>query len=241
MTCDDCRNGLPLYAGRQLPAGEESEIASHLSGCAACRRELEEEIRFARGVHNASVPFREAIAGLEGRLLNPGAAHESRPRRFGDLFRRAAGSRAALLAGLAVCAAAAFMLLLPAPDGGVDHVSSWAVDHYPLIDQTHSLRGSADDVRLWFKDHHRIDVSPPKGLDYSTLTGCKMAEIDAEPAPLLRLEGNDTSAVFMLPTKFRRAAESAGGPLHRDGYTIRLWSEGGYPYLKITRDQPRGA
>lgn len=240
MTCDDCRNGLALYAGRQLPAGEESAIASHLAGCAPCRSELEEEIRFARAVHNASVPFREAIAGLEARLPAPGTARESALRRIAGLCRRAARSRAALLAGVALCAVTAFILFFPARESGIEHVSSWAVDHYPLIDQTHSLRGSADDVRLWFRDHHRIDVVPPKHLDYSTLTGCKMAEIDAEPAPLLRLEGGDTSAVFMLPPKFRRAAESDAGTLHRDGYTIRLWAEDGFPYLKITRDQPKG-
>lgn len=241
MTCEDCRTGLALYVGRQLPAVEESAIASHLSGCAACRKELEEEITFARTVHNASLPFRRTIAGLEERLLHPGAAQESSLRRFGDILRRAVRSRTALLAGLALCGVTAFMLFFPAQEGDVEHLSSWAVNHYPLIDQTHSIRGSADEVRLWFRDHHRIDVSPPKTLDYSTLTGCKMAEIDAEPAPLLRLEGSDTSAVFMLPPKFRRAAESEAGALHRDGYTIRLWAEDGFPYLKVTRDQPKGA
>jgi hypothetical protein len=252
MTCEDCRRDIVFYIGHQLPAPEESEIARHLGECETCRREMKEEIRFARGVHNASAPFRRATLRLGG-LPTPGAVGAESPLlTFSEKLRRAAGSWGGPAAGLALAVVTALFVVLNIRDHGrdpgrdrgpeprIEYVSSWAVAHYPLIDQTHSLRGDAESVRTWFKDHHQIDVSPPRSADYSTLAGCKMAELDSEPAPLLRFEGKDTSAVFMLPARYGSVFGSATRTFRQGGYTISEWSEGGWPYLKITREAEKG-
>jgi len=238
MTCEDCRSGLVLYVSGQLPATEESATAGHLRGCDACRGELEAEIRFARSVHNASIPFREATARLGER---PWSERSADPVRRVRVFSgRAVPARAVLAASLSLCILAAFFMFSRAHDRDIAHVSSWAVDHYALVDQTHPLHGNAEAVRAWFREHHQIDVTPPRDADYSTLAGCKMAEIDSEPAPLLRFEGTDTSAIFMLPSGFRQAAGAGAGTYRKGGYVIRIWSEGGSPFLKIMRVPTEG-
>ena len=243
MTCDDCINALPFYVGGQLPPGEETEVAGHLAGCDSCRKDLAGERTFARRVHNATVPFRDAALRMERRLSAQAvpAAHPRRP--FAIFEGRTALTRVVTAASILLAAAAAFILMRtpgPGPDAApvatVEELTTWAVGHFPLIDQTHPLRGDAGAVRLWFKVHHAIDVAPPRNADYSTLAGCKMAELDAEPAPLLRFEGKDTSAVFLLPARLLSLASSRSGTFRKDGFILRLWAEGEYPYLDISRD-----
>jgi hypothetical protein len=240
MTCEECRGGLATYAGRQLPSAEQSAIAEHLGECANCRRELEEEITFARQVHNVSVPFRQATLRIQERLEPAALPGEHSVRRFGAMVNRIFSPRKALAAGLALCVLVSVILVLRGPDRELEQLSSWAVDHFPLIDQTHPIHGDARTVQLWFREHHQIDVLPPREADYAALTGCKMAEIDSEPAPLLRFEGKDTTAVFMLPGRFRNVALSGPGTFRKGEYIIRVWSEEGVPYLRIMRDAASG-
>jgi|GEM_PF-2536304 len=239
MTCDDYRSGFIFYARHELPPAEESAMAAHLAECAECRREFESEIAFSREVHNASAPFRDAAARIGKHVSHSPVAQATRlPRRRG--FSIPGARRAAWpAAGLALAAAIiVFVLVQRVPVRETDDVPSWAVRHYALIDQAHPLRGDEETVRAWFKEHHGIDVTPPRNADYATLTGCKMVEIDSLPAPLLRFEGADTSAVFMLPARFRSGSDA--GTIRKEGYIIRVWSEGAFSYLKITPDSRRG-
>ena len=229
-----------MYAGGQLPAAEDSAVAEHLGGCADCRRELDEEITFSRQVHNATVPFRQSTLRIEERAASAALPGGRVPGRLRAAAGRALSARRTLAAGLALCILVAVVLIFRGPGRELDRVSSWAVDHFPLIDQTHSIHGDARTVRLWFKEHHQIDVVPPREADYTALAGCKMAEIDSEPAPLLRFEGKDTSAVFMLPVRFRNIAGSGAGTFRKGEYVIRVWSEEGVPYLRIMRDAAPG-
>ncbi len=241
MTCDDCRRDLVFYAGRQLPADEEAAIAAHLATCEECRRELEEERAFARQVHNASTPFRRSTIRIRERLSRAGRAGESRNAGPVRIPARARFAWAARAAGLALFILTAVLIVLRTQDRETDRVVSWAVAHYPLIDQTHPLRGDAQTVRSWFREHHGIDVSPPRRADYSTLAGCKMAEIGSESVPLLRFEGRDTSAVFLLPARYRDVTGAEERTFRESGFTIRVWSEDGNPYLKITSGVEHGS
>jgi hypothetical protein len=239
MTCDDCRRDLLFYAGGELLPGEASAIEAHLRECGDCRLALEEERAFARDVHNASVQFRHTTKRVGDRLSHEPRRATLRRTLPAHSLARLARPGAAMAAYVALCVAAAAVILFRAQDPGTDRVVSWAVEHYPLIDQTHPLRGDAVAVREWFKEHHGLDVSPPRDADYSTLAGCKMTEIDSEPAPFLRFEGKDTSAIFMLPPGIRSAAEGKG-VIRMSGYMIRVWSEGDCRYLKISRSSPEG-
>lgn len=234
MTCDEYQSEFPLYVGHQLLPEEDAEIIAHLQSCALCRQALEEERQFARAVHNVSLPFREASQNIqrsaqkairrEPQVIPSHRLPES-PR-----MRLAIWSVAAALALIAV-------VLLRHPGATeIDHVADWAIENYPLIDQTHALRGDPATVRAWFREHHQIDISPPVNVDYGKLVGCKMAEMGRDPAPLLRFNGRETSAVFILPARFAATFNAMGNrDISRDGFRIVVWAEGGNPYLKISR------
>ncbi|HUI09066.1 MAG TPA: hypothetical protein VL221_02000 [Bacteroidota bacterium] len=145
----------------------------------------------------------------------------------------------AIAAGALAALAAFVALVFLRPRGNeIESISAWAVDHYPLVDQTHQIHGNADDVRLWFRTHHGIDIIPPRDADYTSLTGCKMTDMGEDPVPLLRFDANVTTAVFILPARLEptlRGAEVRG--LRRGDFVIDVWSEGPGEFLRITREK----
>jgi len=140
--------------------------------------------------------------------------------------------------GGALAAGAAFILfvVLPRHEGQIDGISAWAVDHFPLIDQTHPIHGGPEEVRAWFSAHHGVTVTPPRDADYGSLTGCKMTDMGTDPVPLLRFDGNVTAVVFILPARLATSlrGEAVRG-MRRGGFVIDVWSEGPEEYLRITR------
>ncbi|HTO94851.1 MAG TPA: zf-HC2 domain-containing protein [Bacteroidota bacterium] len=234
MTCEECRNNIASYASGDLPPASREEIGRHLETCEECRRELDEERALLRGAHNASIPFREAVRRGEVRGELVAAEREPKARRVRFTRRR----RWQAIIGGSLAAVAAFVaLVILRPHGSeIDSVSDWAVAHYPLIDQTHRMGGGSDAVREWFRTHHGVAVTPPQEVDYASLSGCKMTDMGEDPVPLLRFDGNDTYAVFILPPRFGAALRGEGvRGMHRDGYVIDVWSEGPCEYLRITR------
>ena len=234
MTCDECRDNIAPYAAGELPPGESEEIARHIESCRECGRELDEERKLLRAVHNAAIPFREAVLrGESGGEMASAAREPAAP--LPRLTRR---RRMQAIIGGALAAIAGFLLLVVLPHHGneIDGVSAWAVDHFPLIDQTHRLKGGPEDVRDWFKTHHGVEVIPPRDADYASLTGCKMIDMGDDPVPMLRFDGNVTSAVFILPARLApvlRGDDVRG--MRRGEYLIDVWSEGQCEYLRITR------
>ncbi|HXX62791.1 MAG TPA: zf-HC2 domain-containing protein [Bacteroidota bacterium] len=232
MTCEEFQSELALYVGHQLSPEEEAAIAAHVHSCASCQQALEEERQFALAVHNASIPFRRASESvrhnLSAALPGPGF----------NTIRASRRHLMPLLAGAAAlaCLVIAQVLFRHPGNQEIDAIASWAIGTYPLIDQTHALRGDAATVRAWFKDHHHVEISPPAKVDYGDLVGCKMTELGKDPAPLLKFEGRETSAVFLLPTRY--AAEINGAPsadITREGFRIVMWTEQGNPYLRISK------
>lgn len=238
MKCEQCEEYLLSYLDQQLPPEEAAEIAGHLGQCSHCRNELDGLNQLSRNVHNLTIPFRQSIRNIEAGVLR---THESLAeditvqgfRKF-SLF----GRRSTLLwSGVAsVCVVMLAFLLLRMDHSRRDEMVAWGIEHYTLVDQVHALRGNAGEVRRWFREHHNVEVTPPEKVNYAELVGCKMMEFKSEPAPLLRFDGQQTSAVFILPARFSGAM--GRGEVHefyRDGFHIEMWSEEGGAYMKVSK------
>lgn len=238
MKCEQCEENLLSYLDQQLPSEEAEEIAGHVRQCSHCQKELEELKQFSRSMHNVTIPFRESIENVQAEVLN--AIGQRKEEHTVQWVRRffVSGKRAPMLwSGIAsVCIIVAAFLLLRPDNSRLDQVIAWGIEHYPLVNQVHALRGDADGVRNWFREHHNVDVRPPEKVNYADLVGCKMTELESEPAPLLRFDGQQTSAVFILPARFSGSAGRDGiNDLSRNGFHVELWSEEGNTYLLVSK------
>ncbi len=240
MICEDCQDSIIFYLKGELTPSEEKEVEAHLKTCDACRRELQLNDRFARAMHNASIPFRRALDGIQVGTLQPPnpPAGETVFTRIGHLVQ--GRSRVYATAGISILLVVGILVgvFLRRTNAQIDTLAGWAVQHYSMIDQTHPLRGDADTVRVWFRDHHNTDVVPPRKVDYTELVGCKMIDLESDPAPLLRFAGPRPSMVFILPVKYSSIVhEGAEIGIEKDGYRIRLWVEGDHPYMRIEKER----
>jgi len=227
MKCEEYQEQLLSYLDHQLASSAEIDLAKHLQTCAACTGEFEELKNFNRSVHNATIPFREASDRIRSR-----AAVAEELNRVGT-FRK-------VLAPAWIAIAAVFIILVyfvSAPKtSDVEQLASWGIEHYPLLDQAHAVSGNAATVRLWFQEHHHIDVTPPQGVNYSELTGCKMTQLNSQQVPLLRFVGKQEKAVFILPSFAAKSWNARRAQTFlRHGFQIELWTEGNTSYMALTR------
>jgi len=217
MTCEDYRDLLVAFEDNELSASEEALLKNHLKECDTCSNEIDEIRKFARDIHNASATFRESVQRI------------SPPKNIQQHSYKWLSKWAAI--------AAAFLLIVSVwylkferPD--VEKLASWGIEHYALVDQTHPVKGNASTVEEWFQTHHQIAVRPPGQVDYSYLSGCKMAEMNSQQVPLLRFDEKPVKAVFILPEKSIFAFQKV---LHRDGYQIDFWKEESTLYMSLKR------
>jgi len=236
MTCEQCEENLQAYVDHELSPGEEADMRSHIDHCAQCRGERDGLIRFSRGVHNASIPFQESLEHVNAGILaaEPAGKEGAVVRRPAGMF--GFGRRGIFTWGGLVSAALIIGIFLvlrphgPEPDRLID----WAIQHYPLVDQVHGVRGDAVVVQEWFKEHHGIVLRPPAKADYAELSGCKMTEFGSQPVPLLRFDGKKKSAVFVLPADFSIPGDIRTiGTFARKGFRVEVWMEGSNSYVRV--------
>jgi len=220
MNCEDYQELLVAFNDQELIAPEEEKVKAHLSGCRTCQEELEQIRQFAQRMHNATDPFRASTQRLSAKI-NVQLTHRS------ISFARFqwVGIAAAI-----VVVAAFFYLRWSA--GNSEELANWGIQHYELVDQTHPVTGNAQTVKAWFQEHHNLAVIPPQQIDYTHLSGCKMAEFRSQPVPLLRLEEKPVKAVFILPESanigFRRS-------YMKDGFQITFWKEQDRFYMSLAK------
>jgi hypothetical protein len=188
-----------------------------LQECDSCPKELEEIRQFARGVHNATAPFRESTQKI--------SARQSVRHLSFSLSKWAAVAAVFLFIG------AFWYIRFAGPD--VEQMASWGIEHYSLVDQTHPVKGDASVVQAWFESHHQLSVRPPSEVDYSRLTGCKVTEMNSKPVALMRLEEQPVRAVFILPEK--SILPFSPRVLQKDGYQIEFWKEDTTVYMSLIR------
>ena len=227
MKCEEYQEQLLPFVDRQLSSAEEADLLKHLQGCAACTQEMDEIKQFSRAMHNATIPFRESVERIRDHARNKEQAPSaSRIRKF--LVPAWIGIAIVLVAILGYFA-------LPLRTYDVERLAFWGIEHYPLVDQAHALTGDAETVRAWFREHHQIKVEPPEKVDYTELTGCKMTQFGSQQVPILRFNGKETKAVFILPaTSF--LSRPTDRVLSKNGFRIELWSEGKTSYLALTKE-----
>lgn len=225
MNCEDYRELLTAFHDGELSASEVVLLKKHLEECESCSSELEEIRAFSREIHAATAQFREATKriGATMRVRNSRQLVSQGPGWF----------QPAWLGAAAVILFLAGFLLLQSMDPNGERLASWGLQHYSLVDQTHPVRGNADSVRSWFQEHHGIAVQPPSHVNYASLTGCKMTELDSRPVPLMRFEGREVKAVFILPQNV--AYQPGERVLQRDGFRIEFWKEGATAYMALSK------
>ncbi|HSE39573.1 MAG TPA: zf-HC2 domain-containing protein [Acidobacteriota bacterium] len=217
MTCEDYRDLLVAFEDHELSESEETLLKKHLQSCDGCSKELEAIRHFAHQMHKATTPFRESLK----RITVP----QSSKRPYSTLL--SLGGVAAAF----VLVAAFFYIRFAAPN--IEQLASWGIQHYVLVDQTHPIRGNAEAVQTWFQDHHQISVRPPAQVDYSKLTGCKVAQMNSEAVALLRLEEKPVKALFILPQKSIWPVRQK--VIDKDGFRIEFWKEEGTLYMSLKR------
>ena len=227
MKCEEYQEQFLPYLDRQLSTTEEADLLKHLNGCAACTKEMEEINQFSRAIHNATIPFRESVERIRDHARNKEQAPS--PERIRKFLVPA-------WIGIAIVLVVIFgYFAFPCRTYDVERLAYWGIEHYPLLDQAHAVTGDAETVRTWFREHHQIDVAPPKKVNYTELTGCKMTQFGSQQVPILRFNGKQTKAVFILPaTSFLSRPTSR--MLSKNGFRIELWSEGKTPYLALTKE-----
>lgn len=221
MNCEDYRELLVALQDGELTPSEEQMVRSHLEQCESCRKELEEIREFSGEIRGATAPFRDATQRIQSKMS---AKTLSPERRF---------VRPEWIGLAAALVAVVVFFYLRSPGADVKEMADWGIQHYVLVDQAHSVTGDAETVKTWFRQHHNLSVVPPARIDYSHLTGCKVAELNSQPVPLLRLEGKTVKAVFILPDN---AVRSSSTSISRNGYQVELWREQGSLYMSVVRE-----
>lgn len=221
MNCEDYRELLVALHDGELTPSEEKMVRSHVEECELCRKELEEIREFSANMRGATAPFRDAAARIQSRIHSKTSSPGKR------FINPAWIGIAASLVAIAVL----FYFRSPRPDA--IKMADWGIQHYVLVDQAHPITGDAEAVKGWFRQHHNLSVVPPTRIDYSHLTGCKVADLNSQQVPLLRLEEKPVKAVFILPDN---AVQSTSASISRDGFHVEFWREQSSLYMSVARE-----
>jgi len=224
MTCDESLK-TQAYLDGELDAAQSLEVEAHLEQCAECQAlaadhaDLKEAMAGA-AYHRAPAALRARIgAALDAEAnAQTNVAPLKAPRRSG--FWLGAGSGAG---GMAIAAALAFLLFMPAnnvlvADLADAHVRSLMGEH--LIDVASSDHHT---VKPWFAGHS--DVSPPTEdfkADGFTLVGGRADYVHgARAAVVVYRHGAHVINLFAWADRNAQLPDTSS----RDGYRMVFWKQ----------------
>jgi len=219
-----------------LPADVAARVASHLSGCEACRREDAADAALS-AVLDVRLPRRNA----------PDRLHRAVGERMDREARRAPAFRPWPLATLAAVAIAAALLLLwrsPQPDAMVAEAVN---DHLRVLYSTHPRDvegGGVHRVKPWFEG--KVDFAPVVGFggdeDFPLTGGSVAYFIDRKAAAYIyerrlhvitllvyRADGLPWSPVPTVSLGRARATERTVR-----GFNVLVWREGDLGYSLVS-------
>lgn len=224
MTCEDVRRDLDAYVDRELESEPALTFQDHLSGCAACRRQVAEREALGRLVQ--AMPYYSAPDRLRARL----AAHTNRSRSVRRIVTWAAAAVLVISVGTGVG-----VLRSSATRGSAildeavnSHVRSLMVDHLFDVEST-----DQHTVKPWFLG--KLDFAPPV-VDLAPagfpLVGGRLDYLGGRPvAALVYQRQKHTINVFV--TADRDAFTSADVRSVR-GFHIYHWVRDGLSFFAVS-------
>ncbi len=170
MTCQEARDGAPLYLSAEMSGAEREQFAAHLAACPACAREMETQSQVDLRVAAAFGGELPDATRIEERVLREISRADSR---------RNWMTGGAIAAGL-LAAAGAYGLLRQAP------APPWYTD----AARDHRVEVMEGQPRRWRSDAAEIDkVSALSGLTYVQAASLAAPGYALERAKICALHG----------------------------------------------------
>lgn len=232
MNCSEARIQLSGYVDGELSASQGPRLEAHVSGCAACQRELSAQ-SFVHAELRREITRFEAPATLHRRVRKALQAKATESR--GSWWRRLNWATLTPVAGMAFaalfCANVVILAALPSKEERLaeeivtSHVRALVASH--AIDVVSSDRHT---VKPWYAG--KLDFSPPVE-DFSAngfkLAGGRLDYVDGRTVAALVYEhGGHEIDVFIWPAP--GGASVAPSSLARRGYNLVHSSHAGMSY-----------
>jgi anti-sigma factor RsiW len=236
MQCRETQLLLGAFADGELDLVRHAEVEAHVSGCPACREQLE-AAEARRAALRGSLPRFTApapmVARIRASLGAEGSSPGRKPRRLPGVW--PAWGLAAVAASLALAVAGGYRWGRSVAredslfgEALSEHVRSLQVGHL-----TDVVSSDQHTVKPWFIG--KLDFSPPvcdlADLGFP-LVGGRLDRLDGRGAAALvfrrRLHAVN---LFIWPDGNRPVGNSSA---RRDGYGARAWSQGGLNFLAVS-------
>jgi anti-sigma factor RsiW len=232
MNCSEARIQLSGYVDGELSASQGSRLDVHVSGCAACQRELSAQSFVHTEMRRELTRF-EASAALHRRIRKALQAKSAESRL--SWWRRLNWATLTPVAGMAfavlICANVVILAALPSKEDRLadevvtSHVRALVASH--AIDVVSSDRHT---VKPWYTG--RLDFSPPV-TDYADdgfkLMGGRLDYVDGRSVAALVYErGGHEIDVYIWPTP--EATRMGPSTFARRGYNLVHSNHAGMTY-----------
>jgi anti-sigma factor RsiW len=232
MNCSEARIQLCGYVDGELSASQSSRLDAHVSGCAACQRDLSAQSFVHTELRRGLTRF-EAPAALHRRIRRDLQAKSAES--GASWWRRLSWAALTPAAGMAfavlVCANVVILAALPSKEERVadevlaSHVRALVASH--AIDVVSSDRHT---VKPWYTG--RLDFSPPVtdfAVDGFKLMGGRLDYVDGRSVAALVYEhGGHEIDVFIWPAP--AAARMGPSSFARRGYNLVHSNHAGMSY-----------